>query len=216
MHVYCISGFGADERVFSKLEIYNVEVHFIQWLIPLKKETLQNYAGRMAEQIHHDEPILIGLSFGGMMAIEIAKQIPLKAVVIISSIKSFLEMPSWMRIAGATGIYQILPLRSFKVIEPLENYNLGLETEEEKALVSSYRQNVHPDYTRWAIHIILTWRNSWRPQNIYHIHGKKDRIFPIRRVKADIIIPGGGHMMILNRSAEISLEIQKILKQLDR
>lgn len=213
-HLYCISGFGADERVFSKFALQEYEIHFIKWLIPEKKESLKHYAKRMSGQIHHATPILIGLSFGGMMCIEIAKQIPTKAVILISSIKTFLEMPGWMKLAGSLGIHHIFPLRSFKLIEPIENYNLGLETKEEKEMVESYRKNVDQNYTNWAIHVILTWKNVWKPEKLFHIHGKKDRIFPIRKIKADVIIPSGGHMMIMNRAEEVNKALKKILASL--
>ncbi len=213
-HLYFISGFGSDEKVFSKLILKDHEVHFIQWLIPVNKESLHDYAKRMAAQIEDDAPVLIGLSFGGMMCIEIAKQIPTKAVILISSIKSFKEMPFWMRLAGTTGIHHLIPLKSFKLIEPIENYNLGLETGEEKEMVSAYRKNINQKYSNWAIHVILTWKNVWKPKKLFHIHGKRDRMFPIGKIKADVVIPTGGHMMIMNRAAEVNEALNKILATL--
>ena len=64
-HIYCISGFGADERVFSKLNFEDHDVHFIPWIDPLKNETIEGYAKRMSEQIKHDNPILFGLIIWG-------------------------------------------------------------------------------------------------------------------------------------------------------
>ena len=95
--IYCISGLGADDRAFSKLEINNYSLKVIPWLEPHKKETIQHYAKRMRAGIDSDNPILMGLSFGGMVCIEIAKQIPVQKIIIISSIKSFLELPQWMK-----------------------------------------------------------------------------------------------------------------------
>ena len=210
-HLYFISGFGADERVFSKFISKGNEVHFIQWLIPVKKEPLIDYAKRMAAYIHHKDPVLIGLSFGGIMCVEISKIFPVKAVILISSMKSFEEMPFWMRFAGATMLHRILPLRSFKLIESLENYNLGIETFEEKKMMAAYRKNIDQQYTNWAINIILTWKNTWKPEKLFHIHGRKDRLLPIRNIKADYVIQTGGHMMILNRAKEINEAVNKIL-----
>ncbi|MGK6351614.1 hypothetical protein [Parapedobacter sp. DT-150] len=42
------------------------------------------------------------------------------------------------------------------------------------------------------------------PSNTVHIHGTADRILPFRFVKADYVIPGGSHLMVVNRAKEIS------------
>jgi len=211
-HIYCISGFGADERVFSKLNFAGKEVHFLRWVDPLKNESIEAYAKRMCENIKHDNPVLFGLSFGGIMCIEIAKLISTSKIIIISSIKTFHEMPVWMRLTGKLQLDRAFPLKTFKLIEPIENYNLGIENKEELKLVQEYRTTISQQYTNWAAHQILNWKNEWGPQNLTHIHGGKDHIFPIKNIKADYIIPDGGHFMIMNRSREVNAVIEKILK----
>lgn len=131
-HIYCISGLGADERVFSKFKFPQYEIHYIKWITPEKNESIESYAKRIIHQIHHDEPILIGLSFGGIMCVEIARHIKIALIIIISSIKLNNEMPLWMQLAGRLKLNRLMPMRSFKLIEPLENFNLGVKTKEEK------------------------------------------------------------------------------------
>ena len=211
-HIYCISGLGADERVFSKFTFADHELHFIKWNIPLKNERIHDYAIRLTQQILHKNPVLIGLSFGGMMCIEIAKLIGVEKIILISSIKTFKEMPVWMRLSGKLKLNRIFPLRSFKLIEPLENYNLGLETKEEKQMVSQYRKNIDHTYSNWSINQILNWKNEWQPENVFHIHGDKDRIFPIKKIKAHHTIKTGGHFMIMNRSNDVNQIINSILQ----
>lgn len=208
-HIYCISGFGADEQVFSKLDFGENEVHYLPWLLPLSNEKIEGYAKRMAEKIQHSTPIILGLSFGGMMAVEVSKYIQTDKVIIISSIKTFHELPLWMRLAGKLKLDKIFPMRSFGLIEPLENYNLGIENDDERKLVNAYRKNVSQAYSNWAIHQILNWKNEWQPKNLLHIHGSKDRIFSLRNVTAGYIIDNGGHFMIMNRS----MKVNEILSQ---
>ena len=203
-HIYCISGFGADERVFSKLDFGDNQVHYLSWLLPFSNENIEAYAKRMAEKIVHPNPILLGLSFGGMMVIEISKLINTDKVIIISSIKSRNELPFWMRIAGKLKFDKIFPMRSFGLIEPLENYNLGIENEDERKLVNSYRKNVSQQYSNWAIHQILNWKNNRQPANLSHIHGGNDHIFPLKYIKADYIIEDGGHFIIMNRNKKVN------------
>src|SRR5688572_1101768 len=108
-HVYCISGLGADERIFCKLNVPGSTFHFVQWIQPQTEENIDAYAGRLRQQIVHDRPVLMGVSFGGMMAIELAKILPVDKVVLISSIKSANELPAWMRIFGRYKFDKLLP-----------------------------------------------------------------------------------------------------------
>ncbi len=212
-HIYCISGFGADERMFANIQFSGYEMHFIKWITPQKNETIDAYAKRMREQIYHEDPILIGLSFGGMVSVEIAKQIKTPLVIIISSIKSKAEMPLWMQVSGKLKLNRLFPMRSFKLIEPIENRNLGVTTAAEKSLVQEYRDNIDIGYSNWAVNTILNWKNTSAPENLYHIHGDADRIFSIKKIKPDYTILQGGHLMILNKSAEVSDCIRCILKE---
>lgn len=211
-HIYCISGFGADERVFSKLDFRENEVHFLPWINPQKNETIKAYAKRMSEGIKHNDPIILGLSFGGIMSIEIAKLVSIGKIILISSIKTFHEMPLWMRLTGKLKLDKAVPLKTFKVIEPIENYNLGIENKDELKLVQEYRTTISRQYTNWATHQIVNWKNEWIPPSLVHIHGGRDHIFPIKNIKADYIIPSGGHFMIMNRAAEVNAVIETILK----
>jgi pimeloyl-ACP methyl ester carboxylesterase len=208
-HIYCISGFGADERVFENLDFGENEVHFISWKIPEKKEPLFSYAKRMSEDIIYPDPILIGLSFGGMMSIEIAKIISVQKVILISSISTFHELPLFMKIAGKLRLNKLIPMKPYPILEPLENYNLGVETKEEKKLLKEYRKNLNLQYSNWAMDQVVNWKNDWIPPHLVSIHGTKDHIFPIRYIqKPDYIIRGGGHLISMNNSEEVN----KILK----
>lgn len=210
-HIYCISGFGADERIFSHLNFGDNDVHFIQWKIPLPKETLVDYVARMAEEIVHPNPILTGVSFGGMVSIEIAKSIPVEKIILISSVKNFHEMPLLMRLAGKSKINKLVPLKPYSFLEPIENYNLGITNEEEKILAKEYRKNINPLYLDWAINEIVNWKNDWRPANLFHIHGSKDRIFPLKNIRADFVVPDGGHFMLMNKSESVNEILKEII-----
>ncbi|MEO6230799.1 MAG: alpha/beta hydrolase [Ferruginibacter sp.] len=209
--IYCISGLGADERAFSKLKVKNYQVVPIPWLKPISKETIEAYATRMRAGIKEENPILMGLSFGGMMSIEISKQIPVKKLILVSSIKSVKELPKWMKLSGFLHLNKIFPMRSFRLMEPIQNHNLGINTKEEIELVRSYRKNAPQVYMDWAINEVLNWQNKWSPSGIFHIHGDADRLFPIGNVAPTHVIKGGGHFMIMNKAAEVSTALQQIL-----
>ena len=210
--IYCISGLGADERAFSKLKINGYQLNVIPWLNPEPGESIQDYAARMRLSITEADPILMGLSFGGMVCTEIAKQIPVKKLILISSIKSSAERPLWMKTVAKLSLNKIVPLRSSKFTEPIQNFMLGVSSEEERQIASEYRKLVNLDYTNWAVNQALNWKNDWKHPALYHIHGDKDNMFPIKYIRPDFTIKNGGHFMIMNHAAEVSTCINSILQ----
>ena len=209
--IYCISGLGADEKIFNNLELNGHYLKHIPWLKPNKKETIVEYARRMREKINDSPAILLGVSFGGMVGIEIAKQMQIEKLIIVSSIKNVKELPGWMRLAGQLQLNKFLPTRSYKFTRKIDNDRLGVSNEEEAMMVQAYRNASDPNYLTWAINEVLNWRNDWHPTNLIHIHGDKDKIFPIKKVNVNHVIKGGTHLMIYNRAKEISRIIEQSL-----
>ena len=91
--IYIISGLGADKRMFQNFSFEGFEVVHIDWILPLDNETLQNYALRISENISDENSILIGLSFGGILSVEISKIKKFKKVFLLSSAKTKFEIP---------------------------------------------------------------------------------------------------------------------------
>ncbi|MEO6253854.1 MAG: alpha/beta hydrolase [Ferruginibacter sp.] len=211
--IYCISGLGADERAFSKLKIDGYTLQVIPWLMPEPAENLPHYAERMRTGIPEENPILMGLSFGGMVCTEIAKQVPVKKIILISSIKSSKEIPWWMKMVATLRLNKIVPLKSTKLTQPIQNRMLGVQTDEEKTLVACFRRDVDLPYTTWAVNQAINWKNDWQHPDTCHIHGDNDHMFPIKNIKPTFIIKKAGHFMIMNRAAEVSTCINSVLEE---
>jgi len=210
--IYCISGLGATAKAFSKLTIDGYRLHVIEWMQPLPKETIEQYAQRMRSEIQQDNPVLMGLSFGGMMCIEIAKQIPVQKIIIISSIKSAAELPFWMKAAGRLKLNKMLPVKSnYKLSMPIQNYFLGVSTPEEKEVVAASRRAANTQYVQWAVDKVINWNSNWQHPAIIHIHGDADKMFPIKKINPTFIVKQGGHFMIMNKATEVSALIQQSL-----
>jgi pimeloyl-ACP methyl ester carboxylesterase len=213
--IYCIPGFGADDKIFNNLRIDNAALVFINWLKPLPREPYKDYVLRMAEKIQEDNPVIIGVSFGGMVALEIAKIRPVKQVILVSSIKNTDELPRKWKLIGKLRLNHIFPIKRIQANErffAMANKRLGAFTKEEQEFANNYRRIIDKDYMIWALNQILNWRNADFPANVVHIHGDADLIFPIKPLKPTHIIKGGTHMMIVNRAAEISAIINEVLK----
>ena len=116
-----------------------------------------------------------------------------------------------MRLAGQLQLNKFLPTRSYKFTRKIDNDRLGVSNEEEERMVQAYRNAADPVYLTWAINEVLHWKNDWQPPNLIHIHGDKDKIFPIKKVDVNHVIKDGTHLMIYNRAKEISKIIEQLL-----
>ena len=211
-NIYCISGLGADEGAFSRLKIEGHQLVYLPWLLPQKKESIRDYAQRMSEGIKEDNPIIMGLSFGGMMAIEIAKLMPVAKIILISSIRTTDELPRWMKRIALLNLNKIFAMRSRKILEPVQNRFLGItNNSEEIMMVRNYRKNAPIIYTTWAINEVVNWRNDFLHPSIFQIHGDNDKMFPIKYLSPSYIVKGGGHFMIMNKAEEVSAYVNSIL-----
>lgn len=210
-NIYCISGLGADEKAFEKLHVNGCSFKCLRWISPLTKESLSSYAKRMLEQIEESNLIILGLSFGGMLAVEMAKQIAIEKLILLSTAKTYKEMPVWMRWAGTLNLHKLIPIKLTRLTEKANDRRMGIETIEEKQFVDYYRKNADEKYVDWAVDQILNWKNTWVPESAFHIHGEKDRMFPIRNIRPTHVIKGGTHIMVLNRAEEVSSCIEKIV-----
>jgi pimeloyl-ACP methyl ester carboxylesterase len=213
--VYCISGLGADERIFSRLDVPDADLIYLRWLNPEKNESMESYAGRMCQQVGAvEQPIFMGVSFGGMVAVEMAKYYPDARVVLISSVKSRKELPAWMKWVSALGLYVLVPPRPIPLwLRNIGGNILGAESEEELRLVKEFKAKVSPVYLSWAVKQVVSWKNSWQPPRLIHIHGTKDKTFPAKRIEATHFVTGGGHFMIMNRAKELSAILRENLQK---
>ena len=76
-----------------------------------QRNNLEHYGTRLLDQVTTAKPILIGLSFGGLMAVEVAKQIDVEKTILIASAKTKNEVPFYYRFAGHLGLHKLLPSR---------------------------------------------------------------------------------------------------------
>jgi pimeloyl-ACP methyl ester carboxylesterase len=209
--LFVFSGLGADERVFQKLDLSGFSVTFIQWETPNLNESIEHYAGRLIRQITIEKPILLGLSFGGLIAIEVAKQIETQKVILISSAKTKQEIPFYYRTIGNFGLHKLIPLTFLLKSNFIANWFFGTSSRFDRQTLKAILKDTPPTFLRWAIDRIVHWANVVVLQNVTHIHGTSDRILPIRFVRCNYQIRGGGHLMALNRSKEIEIILSGIL-----
>jgi pimeloyl-ACP methyl ester carboxylesterase len=213
MKVYFIPGLAADSRVFRHIRLPDgFESVYLVWIKPKKDESLCEYAFRLSGQISTADPfILIGLSFGGMLAVEIAKIFNPLQVILIASVPHHHHIPPWYRTAYRAGLNRILGPNLLKNAVYMKRYFTS-ESSVDKAIVRQMARDMDPDFIRWAVKAVMSWHTDDREINIHHIHGTRDFILPIRFTKPHYKIPGAGHLMIFNRAEEINRILFSILQ----
>lgn len=214
LHIYFIPGLAASTDIFENIRLPNnlFEIHYLSWLVPeSKNETIQNYAQRMCARIKHDNPILIGVSFGGIMVQEMSKLINTKKTIIISSIKSDKELPKRLKFVKFTKAYKLFPTQKIIKIEDFSKYAFLKVLKSRARLYQKYLAMKDPVYLPWAINTVLHWKQKEPLSEIIHIHGNKDIVFPIKKITNCNVIENGTHVMILNKAKQISKVLEEVI-----
>jgi len=211
--VYFMPGLAASTSIFERIKLpeSEFEMFFLEWEIPLEKESLQDYAKRMAQKIKHENPVLIGVSFGGILVQEMASFITVRKVIIISSVKCNLEFPKRMVLAKSTKAYKLIPVSLVQNIESLAKFSFGKKVNERLKLYEKFLSVRDKRYLDWAIEQVVLWERKVIDSDVIHIHGDADDIFPIKYIKDCIVVKGGTHVMILNKYRWLNANLPQII-----
>lgn len=214
LNIYFISGLAADRSVFKHLQLTPFcSAIYLDWIEPEKAETLAAYALRLAEKIDTSKPFaLVGLSFGGMLATEIALRLKPVFLILISSIPRVQQLPHYFKLAAVLRLHKLVPIRFIQQAALLKRF-FTIETAADKTLLRAMIRKSDVYFIRWAMHAVLTWKNTLVPENLIHIHGTRDEVLPVRFTKPTHIIPKGGHLMVMTRPEEINKILQEVLSK---
>jgi len=199
--VYFMPGLAASVAIFERIKLpeEDFEIVLLEWEIPFEKESLSDYAKRIAGKIKHENPVLIGVSFGGILVQEMAKFVNTRKVIIISSVKSNLEFPRRMTVAKTTKAYKLIPMSLVLNLESLAKFSFGKKVNQRLKLYEKFLSVRDKRYLDWAIEQVISWNRTVVDENVIHIHGDLDDVFPIKYIKSCIVVNGGTHIMILNK-----------------
>jgi pimeloyl-ACP methyl ester carboxylesterase len=213
--IYFIPGLAAGKEIFERLQFPKdqFDVHIISWVIPFKNETLKAYAQRMATFVKHDNAVLVGVSFGGVVAQEMCAFLNVNKLIIVSSVKNKSEMPRRLQIVSFLKLYKMLPVKTLVSTPDLTKYAIGPKSRQKLSMYNRYLSVRDSGYLQWAIKQMLTWDRKNEIKSIIHIHGNRDAVFPIKNIKNCQLIKDGTHAMILFKAQEVS---QKIIENISK
>lgn len=206
-------GLAASPVIFERIRLPEdqFEVHWLSWKIPLNGESLSAYAERMCREIKHETPVLIGVSFGGVLVQEMAEFVNLRKLIIVSSVKTKDEIPLRMKLVRSSKIYRLVPTHLLQQIEVLRRFAFNQALKMRFKLYEKYLSMRNKEYLEWAIEQMLCWNRTQVDENVVHIHGDADEVFPIKNIKNCITVPGGSHIMIVLRYRWFNEHLPKII-----
>jgi pimeloyl-ACP methyl ester carboxylesterase len=205
-------GMGADERLFASQRAAFANLVVPGWLAPRPDESLPDYAARFAAQVDPGTDCIVGgASFGGFVAVEIARHLRARACFLIGSARGPSELP--LRIRTLRGVRRLLPRLPFEWAAPLATSSgaaSGWAMGPAQRGVLRQLADADAAFLRWACGAVLTWPEPPPlAAPIFQIHGARDHVLPARRTRADVIVPGAGHLLAVTHPRHVNRFIEQ-------
>lgn len=205
--LFVLSGIGGDERLFDAQRAVR-DIRPIKWILPANaQEPLAHYAARLAREIPITEPFgLGGSSFGGMIALELARHLAPQHVFLFGSCRSPNAVAPLLRaLRSLAAISPDRLLHPPRMLQPLLARWFGATTPAHVDLFAQMLMTTPTAFIRWASSAIFAWPGVVElPMPIYHVHGDRDRLIPVRRVQPDRVIDGAGHLLNLTHADAVN------------
>jgi pimeloyl-ACP methyl ester carboxylesterase len=213
-HLYLMPGMAANPSIFEHINLpeEKYRIHLLEWQVPEPKETMEAYALRMTKKIVHEDVVLLGVSFGGILVQEMAKHIEVRKLIIVSSVKSKYELPKRMTLSRKLKLYKVLPTRLIEDIDTLAKYAFGETIKNRVELYKKYLSMNNRHYLSWAIKEMVCWDQEQARPDIIHIHGDADKVFPIKYITDAIVVEGGSHIMVITRAKWFNKNLPQLIE----
>lgn len=217
-----LPGLGADTRLFDPQRTDFPDLISPPWLDPERSESLAKYAARMAERIRSSLPaenrplVLGGVSFGGMLAAEMAPLLKPDAVVLIGSALHPREIAFSLKMMTIASRWMPAPTGpSARVMGRAFIRRLGPMTREQRRFLETMIDAVPFAFLKWAGDAIFGWRGAEKIESkLVRLHGELDRIIPFPA--ADLVhkIHGAGHVSNVSHADEVNRHLHTLLRNL--
>ena len=197
MTIFLLPGLGATSELFADYQ-FPFPTRTVDYPAPTAPDiSFSDYA----RQLIVDNAIqpgdgLIGVSLGGMLSCEIAAQMSISKVTLVSSCTDSHHLQPFLR--HLRRLSRFVPWQIIQRV-PFPAFVLNRS----RRIALAMFRVADAKFIRWACLNAAIWKSPAVHPDTIQIHGDKDPLFPISRQKIDHIISGGDHLMILSHRAEI-------------
>jgi pimeloyl-ACP methyl ester carboxylesterase len=209
--ILLFSGLAADDRLFAPQLAAFPALRVVPWAAPLPGESLRGYAARLAPAVDPGRPCVVGgASFGGMVALELARHLPARACVLVGSVRSPAGFPVRWRLleplahVGPDGLRVLAGVAgrvAGRFLDPASARRLRRLSRPESA------------FERWGLCAGVRWRPRPGGVPVFHIHGAADGVLPAARALPDVLVPAGRHALSLSHPAAVNEFLESVLRE---
>ncbi len=218
-------GLGGDPRMFAQQKrVFGDDLVCPAWLTPDAGESFDDYTRRWAKLLEpeagDDRALFLGgVSFGGMVAMQMARHMNPAAVILIGSCRSRAAKPPRWQMARRIG--DMIPPRLFgrRVLAAAALWVAVLDRldDEHRALLMTMAADSEPKLIRWSGHACADWgfdsgdHPDFPP--IHQIHGRHDAIIPLYQGDPDTVIPDGRHLIHFSHRQTVNRFILDVVRR---
>jgi len=214
--IYCLHGQGSDHRIFDSLVVdtSGYELRFLDYGTPEPGSSMKDFAESILPSIDTAAPfILLGVSLGGMICVELSELAHPEKTIIISSAENRNEFPMRYRFQQKVPLYSVMPCWFYVIGARIAQPLFEPDRNKNKATFKAMLYEKDEAYLVGTVKLIVQWAREDNESDIIRIHGTQDHTIPIRRINdVDFPVKGGSHMMTLTRGGEISRLVEKALE----
>jgi pimeloyl-ACP methyl ester carboxylesterase len=205
------SGLGADARVLAPQQAAFPQLVVPRWLVPERRESLEHYCQRLADELKLEGPVYVGgISFGGIVAQYFARYVDAKACFLIGSLRGPRELPWRLR---ALGLFRsLLGVVPFSPLQRLAGW---------MATVWPFRKSVSlqhiliqiagadPRVVRWSVEQLFKFEIQQLNVPVLRIHGSRDLLLPLDISAAQETVPEGGHLISVTHARQVNAFLRR-------
>jgi pimeloyl-ACP methyl ester carboxylesterase len=210
-----VPGLNGDHRVFSQQSLAFPDALIVAWIAPRADEGLQQYAARLARSLDLSGPCVVaGVSFGGIVALEMARYLDARMCILIASSRDPQGLPYILRLLRPVAARVPLPLVTGSVIAGWATACAALPDVRRRIRRLSPEQKT---FQRWALRALLTWHPTTPAAcSILQVHGDRDNRFPDGASRAERVVHGAGHLVTLTHGDEVNQILQGAVQPFGR
>ena len=210
--LYLLPGMGGDHRLFKNLDLSAYDTTHVRFPTPDGPLPMADFARLLHPQIDTTEAFsLLGVSFGGMLAVELTEQLHPTHTILISSAKQRSELPGKIAFNRVFPLYRIIGGRAQRALGGLGRWLFERRARSEEPTFKAMLRAKDPAYLKWATYAVTNWQRDTVPPGIVHIQGAKDQTLPIKNIPDAIAIPDGGHMVVMMQAAVVDSLVGEVL-----